>query len=334
VSILFIGFVVSVQPNKAQLLAQKEIKLAEEAALLEQQQIAKAAGFLSVEEYEEAKSVEMPTKALYDAYLSQQAELKLNEEKRKAEQKRLIAEAEEKRKVEEAEKAKLAAKAEEKRKVEEAEKAKLAAIAYNKRRAEEAENARLAEVENARQAMLNHNIANLGILLRCARINGNANQMGEVWWVGMNADGDNSTGFKFPYYNFISIEDNEHEIIANGNSAFLFYYNTRKPNDFAESLQYVAQVEKTESSYLFSRGFSVGSPNYMDDEYKITRSSGILESYNTEYGLRRNYQCTPQSDSDRLRFFTSLYRNVENYTFQKYKSVQAEFDKEKANQKF
>ena len=127
-SILFIGFVVSVQPNEAQLLAQKEIKLAEEAALLEQQQIAKAAGFLSVEEYEEAKSVEMPTKALYDAYLSQQAELKLNEEKRKAEQKRLIAEAEEKRKAEEAEKAKLAAKAEEKRKAEEAEKAKLAAI--------------------------------------------------------------------------------------------------------------------------------------------------------------------------------------------------------------
>ena len=47
VSVLFIGFVVSVQPNEAQLLEQKDLKLAEEAALLEQQQIAKTAGFLT-----------------------------------------------------------------------------------------------------------------------------------------------------------------------------------------------------------------------------------------------------------------------------------------------
>ena len=120
VSILFIGFVVSVQPNEAQLLAKKEIKLAEEAALLEQQKIAKAAGFLSVEEYEKAKSVEIPTKALYDKYLEQQAELKLAEENRKAEEaenERLAAIAEEKRKAEEAEKARLAAVAEEKQKM-------------------------------------------------------------------------------------------------------------------------------------------------------------------------------------------------------------------------
>jgi|TARA_B110000908_G_scaffold166289_1_gene217150 hypothetical protein len=71
---LFIGFVLSVQPNEAQILEKKELRLASEAALLEQQQTAKAAGFLSVEEYQ-------------------------------AEQKRLIAEAEEKQKAEEAENA-------------------------------------------------------------------------------------------------------------------------------------------------------------------------------------------------------------------------------------
>mgnify|MGYP006080265747 CR=1 FL=1 len=74
VSMLFIGFVLSVQPNEAQILEKKELRLASEAALLEQQQTAKAAGFLSVEEYQ-------------------------------AEQKRLIAEAEEKQKAEEAENA-------------------------------------------------------------------------------------------------------------------------------------------------------------------------------------------------------------------------------------
>jgi hypothetical protein len=109
VSILLIGFVVSVQPNEAQLLAEKEIKLAEEAALeesalLEQQQIAKAAGFLSVEEYEEAKSVEMPTKAFYDTYLEQQAEIKMAKEKLKAEK---AEKAEKERVVENAEAKKL-----------------------------------------------------------------------------------------------------------------------------------------------------------------------------------------------------------------------------------
>lgn len=74
VSMLFIGFVLSVQPNEAQILEKKELRLASEAALLEQQQTAKAAGFLSLEEYQ-------------------------------AEQKRLIAEAEEKQKAEEAENA-------------------------------------------------------------------------------------------------------------------------------------------------------------------------------------------------------------------------------------
>ena len=276
-------------------------------------------GFLSVNEYRKAQSVDMPTKALYDKYLEQQAEIKIAEEQRKAV---------------EAENERLAAVAEEKRKAGEAENARLAAIVEQKRKAEEAENARLAEVENAQQAMLNSNIENLGLLLRCARKNGNSNQMGEVWWVGMNTDGDNSTEFKFPHYNFISSENNEHEIISKGSSAFLFYYNTRKPNDFADSLQYVVSVEKTESSYIFSKGSSVGSPNFMGGEYKITRSSGILESYNTEYGLTNEYQCTPKSDSDRASIFTSLYRNIENYTLQKYKEIQAVFDKEKENQKF
>jgi hypothetical protein len=323
VSILFIGsFVVSGQSNEAQLLVQKEIKLAEEAALLEQQKeeaalleqqkeeaalleqqkIAKAAGFLDVEEYKKAKSVAMPTKVLYDKYLEQQAEIKIADEKRKAE---------------------------------EAEKARLAEV---KSKADEIEKARLtdvAKVENARQAMLNDNIARLGLLLRCARINGSANQMGEVWWVGMNADGDNSTGFRFPYYNFISLEANEHEIITKGNSAFLFYYNTSKPNEFAEKFQYVASVEKTVRSYLFSRGHSVGSPRVMDKEFTLNRSSGILKSRDTDgYGFTSEYQCNPQSDSDKSDIFTSLYLNIQNYALQRYKVIQAEWDKEMENQKF
>ena len=139
VAILFIGFVVSLQPNEAQLLEKKELRLAEEAALLEQQQIAKAAGFLSVEEYEEAKSVEMPTKELYDRYLEQKAELRIAEEKRKAE---------------EAEKARLAAAAEENRKADEAEKARLAAAAEETRKADEAEKARLAAEAEEKQKLL------------------------------------------------------------------------------------------------------------------------------------------------------------------------------------
>ena len=59
-------------------------------------------GFLSVDEYKKAQYVDMPTKELYDRYLEQQAELRIAEEKRKAE---------------EAEKARLAAIAEEKQKL-------------------------------------------------------------------------------------------------------------------------------------------------------------------------------------------------------------------------
>jgi len=112
-------------------------------------------GFLSVDEYKKAQYVNMPTKVLYDRYLEQQAELKLAEEKRKAEEAetaRLAKAAEEKRKAEEAEKARLAEAAEEKRKAEEAEAARLAEAAEEKRKAEEAEAARLAEAaEEKRQ---------------------------------------------------------------------------------------------------------------------------------------------------------------------------------------
>ena len=96
-------------------------------------------GFLSVDEYKKAQYVNMPTKVLYDRYLEQQAELKLAEEKRKAEEAetaRLAKAAEEKRKAEEAEKARLAEAAEEKRKAEEAEAARLAEAAEEKRQTE------------------------------------------------------------------------------------------------------------------------------------------------------------------------------------------------------
>ncbi|MDB4006301.1 hypothetical protein N9447_01430, partial [Planktomarina temperata] len=99
-------------------------------------------GFLSVDEYKKAQSVKMPTKALYDKYIEQQAELKLADEKRKAE---------------EAEKARLAAIAEEKRNADEAENARLAAIAEEKRKADEAENARLAAEAEEKQKLLAEN---------------------------------------------------------------------------------------------------------------------------------------------------------------------------------
>ena len=73
---------------------------------------AEQGGFLNVDEYKKAQYVNMPTKALYDKYLEQQAELKIAEEKRKAdeaEKERLAAIAEEKRKADEAEKVRLAA---------------------------------------------------------------------------------------------------------------------------------------------------------------------------------------------------------------------------------
>ena len=92
---------------------------------------AEQGGFLNVDEYRKAQYVNMPTKALYDKYLEQQAELKIAEEKRKAdeaEKERLAAIAEEKRKADEAEKERLAAIAEEKRKADEAEKERLAAL--------------------------------------------------------------------------------------------------------------------------------------------------------------------------------------------------------------
>ena len=92
-------------------------------------------GFLSVDEYKKAQYVNMPTKALYDKYLQQQAELKLAEGKRKAE---------------EAEKARLAVAAEENRKDEEAEGAASAAEA-------EAEKARseALELAEAQSRLLN-----------------------------------------------------------------------------------------------------------------------------------------------------------------------------------
>ena len=118
-------------------------------------------GFLSVNEYRKAQSVKMPTKALYDKYIEQQAELKLADEKRKAEEaekSRLAAIAEEKLKADEAENARLAAIAEEKRKADEVENARLAAISEEKRKADEAENARLAaikEVTESQSRLLN-----------------------------------------------------------------------------------------------------------------------------------------------------------------------------------
>ena len=73
----------------------------------------------------------------------------------------------------------------------------------------------------------------------------------------------------------------------------------------------------------------------MDKEFTLNRSSGILKSRDTDgYGFTSEYQCNPQSDSDKSDIFTSLYLNIQNYALQRYKVIQAEWDKEMENQKF
>jgi hypothetical protein len=364
VSVLFIGFVVSIQPNQAQLLEQKELKLAEEAALVEQQKIAKAAGFLSVEEYKKAKSVEVPTKALYDTYLVQQAELKLNEEKLKAEQKRLTAEAEEKRKVEEAEKARLAVKAEEKRKIDEAEKARLAVKAEEKRKIDEAEKARLAAIEEAvkRNAdssdkarlsaevesdnNLIHNINNLGLFLRCTGFEGTP-ESNAVYWVGMSTKapkGATMSNFRFPKYELISTKMSKHRIFSeqgydayDQESAFLFYYNHNQPDPFIDNMQYIASVKKTDSLYEFGAAQSVAAYSPVlgvSYDISIERKSGILKFYDRVYFVSDQYNCSPVSEADKEKMFTNLYRNLHNYAFGRYDINQKGFNERNSKSKF
>lgn len=198
----------------------------------------------------------------------------------------------------------------------------------------EAEEVKKPRAEEARDRILNENIENLGLLLRCIRINGNAAQSADVWWVGMNASGDNTTEFRFPYYHIISSENNEHEIITKGGPAFLFYYNSLRPNEFAEALQYVSRVEKTLSSYTFSSGESVVIPKILEEEFTLNRASGILTNRNTQYGISSEYMCSRQSELDKEKIITKFYRNIENYALEKYERIQANFDKEIANQKF
>lgn len=346
VSVLFIGFVVSIQPNQVQLLEQKELKLAEEAALVEQQKIAKAAGFLSVEEYKKAKSVEVPTKALYDTYLVQQAELKLNEEKLKAEQKRLTAEAEEKRKAEEAEKARLAVKAEEKRKIDEAEKARLAAIEEAvKRNADEADKARLsAEVESDNNLI--HNINNLGLFLRCTGFEGTP-ESDAVYWVGMSTKapkGATMSNFRFPKYELISTEMSKHRIFSeqaydayDQESAFLFYYNHNQPDPFIDNMQYIASVKKTDSLYEFGAAQSVAAYSPVlgvGYDISIERKSGILKFYDRVYFVSDQYNCSPVSEADKEKIFTNLYRNLHNYAFSRYDINQKGFNERNSKSKF
>lgn len=350
VSILFIGFVVSVQPNEAQLLAQKEIKLAEETALLEQQKIAKAAGFLSVEEYKKAKSVAMPTKALYDTFLTQQAELKLNEEKRKTEQKRLTAEAENNRKAEEAKTLRLVAAEEAvKRKANAAEKARLTANAKEVREAGEADNARLAlELESDNNLI--HNINNLRLFLRCTGFEG-THEGNAHYWVGMgtpevpspfggsmpSADVDIFYAkFRFPRWDRVTYGSSR--FVFEVNNAFLFYYDNNEPDPFIDDMQYVGLVTEKDSSFGFEDLVSVAAYSSLSDiktKTSIDRKSGILKIIEREdgYVFKYEYNCSPVSEADREKIFTILYRNLHNYAFNKYDEHLKYLKSEKAKKK-
>ena len=75
---------------------------------------------------------------------------------------------------------------------------------------------------------LQNNLQNLGLFLKCSRLNGNANQSGDVYWVGISKDIDKKMEFRFPFYRFGSSENNTHTIVLKKYNAFLFYRNELK----------------------------------------------------------------------------------------------------------
>jgi hypothetical protein len=269
VSVLFVGFVVSLQPNEAQLLKQKELKLAEEAAVKEQQQIAEAAGFISIDNFKKAQSVQMPTKVLYDAYLLQQSEVE--------------------------------------------------------------------KANDNYEKYLSDNLSNLGEFLRCTRLGArSAAQRGEMYWIGMNKDGNYNSEFRFPTHREISTEDNTHEIRLHSTSAFMAYDDSLKPNSFVAREQYSARVEATPSSYKFSgvRG-DIGAQK----TFSINRETGVLLIH-TEFsdmpGANRftEYQCNPVAKSNERKLFTSLYNQHHNQAVNALNSRKAYLDEQRSNQKF
>ena len=181
---------------------------------------------------------------------------------------------------------------------------------------------------------LQNNLQNLGLFLKCSRLNGNANQSGDVYWVGISKDIDKKMGFRFPFYRFGSSENNTHSIILKKYNAFLFYRNELKPNEFAKSMQYGANVSITESSYKFRSVSSVASPKYSTKDYSIKRDTGVLSVNDEKYGDYRKYGCSAVNETQKSDIITKLYSAVHNYTISKYDQVQAEFDKEINNRKF
>ena len=181
---------------------------------------------------------------------------------------------------------------------------------------------------------LQNNLQNLGLFLKCSRLNGNANQSGDVYWVGISKDIDKKMGFRFPFYRFGSSENNTHSIILKKYNAFLFYRNELKPNEFAKRMQYGANVSITESSYKFRSVSSVASPKYSTKDYSIKRDTGVLSVNDDKYGDYRKYGCSAVNETQKSDIFTKLYSAVHNYTINKYDQVQAEFDKEINNRKF
>jgi hypothetical protein len=182
---------------------------------------------------------------------------------------------------------------------------------------------------------LQSNLQNLGLFLKCSRLNGNANQSGDVYWVGISKDIDKkSMEFRFPHYRYGSAENYTHSIILQEKEAFLFYRNEGRPNDFPKKMQYGAGVSKTESSYKFHGVSSVASPKYSSKDYTLKRDTGVLTIYDDKYGDNRQYGCSAVNETQKSDIFTTLYSAVHNYAINTYDQVQAEFDKEINNRKF
>ena len=181
---------------------------------------------------------------------------------------------------------------------------------------------------------LQNNLQNLGLLLKCSRSNGNANQSGDVYWVGISKDIDKKMKFRFPYYSFGSAENKTHRIILQKYDAFLFYRNELKPNEFQKKMQFGANVSITESSYKFRSVSSVASPKFSSYDYSIKRDTGVLSIDDDKYADYRKYGCSIVNETQKSDIFTKLYSAVHNYTINRYDEVQAEFDKELTNRKF
>ena len=288
----------------------------------EQQKIAEAAGFISIDNFKKAQSVQMPTKVLYDAYRMQQTELKLAEEAKEKQEKQ----------------EKQVAKAAGFINIEEFKKAQ--SVQMPTKVLYDAYLLQQSEVEKANdnyEKYLSDNLSNLGKFLRCTRLGArSAAQRGEMYWIGMNKDGNSNSEFRFPTHHEINTKENTHEIRLRSTSAFIAYDDSLKPNSFVAREQYSVRVEATPSSYKFS---GVRGDIGVQKTFSINRETGVLLIHTKFLDMPgasgfTEYQCNPVAKSNERKLFTSLYNQHHNQAVKALNSRKAYRDEQRSNQNF